>query len=53
MQNKAKNNKPTIKKEDFIEFLMSASPEDINKYIREKGKPAKLIEPIIFINDKH
>lgn len=38
----------SIKKEDFIDFLISATPEDINKMILEKGKPPKPIEPMIF-----
>lgn len=48
--------KYNIKKEDFIEFLASASPDEVNKFIYEKGKPPKLIEPMIFFkkeeNDK-
>lgn len=47
----AKSNKQvqgSIKKEDFIDFLASATPEDINRMIREKGKPRKLIEPMVF-----
>ena len=40
--------KPVIQKQDFIKFLASATPEEINRYIAEKGKPGRLIEPIIF-----
>ena len=40
----------TIEKEDFIKFLVDATPEEINKLILEKGKPPKLIEPMIFFN---
>ena len=40
----------TIEKDDFIQFLASASPEEVNQYILEKGKPLKLIEPMIFFN---
>lgn len=46
-----KNNKPknySISKENFIDFLSRTSPEEINKYILEKGKPRKLIDPIIY-----
>ena len=37
-----------IAKDDFIEFLSEATPEEVNKLILEKGKPRKLIEPMIF-----
>ena len=39
-----------IEKDNFIEFLASASPEEINQYILDKGKPPRLIEPMIFFN---
>ena len=42
----------SVSKENFIEFLASASPEEINKLILEKGKPPKLIEPMVFFKDK-
>lgn len=41
-----------ITKTNFIEFLANASPEEVNRYILEKGKPRKLIEPMIFFKDK-
>lgn len=44
--------KQSIYKDDFIKFLASATPEDINKYITEKGKPAKLIDPMVFFDPK-
>lgn len=40
----------TIEKEDFIKFLASATPEEVNELILEKGKPPKLIEPMIFFD---
>lgn len=40
----------TVAKDDFITFLASASPEEVSRYILEKGKPRKLIEPIIFFD---
>lgn len=46
-----KNNlpfKPSISKTDFIDFLASATPEEINQYILEKGKPRKPIWPMYF-----
>lgn len=52
MKNVKKTSKYAIKKEDFIEFLASFSPEDINNYILQKGKPRKLIEPMIYFKNK-
>lgn len=50
---KEKQKTPTIDKDDFIHFLSSASPEEVNKLIIEKGKPRKLIEPMIFFKEKN
>lgn len=41
-----------IEKEDFIEFLASSTPEEINEYIREKGKPCKLVDPMVYFKSK-
>lgn len=41
-----------IDKDNFIDFLSSASPEEINQLISERGKPPKLIEPMFFFG-KH
>ena len=41
-----------IEKDNFIDFLSSASPDEVNKLILEKGKPRKLIEPMIFFEKK-
>lgn len=38
-----------MKKSDFLKILLSASPEDINRIIKEKGKEPKLIRGIIYI----
>lgn len=48
------SNKPkyAISKDNFIEFLANATPEEVNNYILEKGKPRKLVEPMIFFNDR-
>ena len=46
-----KETKPKISKENFIEFLAHSTPEEIDKYISEKGKPRKLVEPIIFFEE--
>lgn len=48
MAKSKQNSTGVIAKEDFIEFLVNATPEEINKMILEKGKPRKLIEPMIF-----
>ena len=45
-----KSNKPEcpgITRGDFIAFLSSATPEEINNVIAEQGKPAKKIDPLI------
>ncbi len=46
------NKKFKISKNDFIDFLISASPAEVNKYILEKGKKPKPITPVIFFNKK-
>ena len=51
MKNQVKNDKLTIKKEDFINFLANATPEEVSDYIRKKGKPRKLINPMIFFGE--
>lgn len=40
--------KEKVSKENFIEFLASMTPEEINEMIKEKGKPPKLISPMFF-----
>ena len=45
-------NKPSISKDNFIEFLSKATPEEVNQLIKDKGKPRKLIQPMIFFGDK-
>lgn len=50
-----KKEKPKVQKidkDDFIQFLSSATPEEVNKLILEKGKPRKLIEPMVFFKEK-
>ena len=37
-----------MKKSDFLELLISLSPEDINKLIKEKGKEPKLVRGVIY-----
>lgn len=41
-----------VSKDHFIGFLASSTPEEINRYIQEKGKPRKLICPIYFHDKK-
>lgn len=45
--------KPSINKQDFIDFLANSTPEEINKYILEKGKPRKTIQPMFFFNKEN
>lgn len=40
--------KNKIDKENFIEFLASATPTELNQLIKEKGKPLKTWSPIYF-----
>lgn len=49
---KKKVEKPTIPKDDFIEFISSMTPAEINKLIEEKGKPHRLMEPLFFFPRK-
>ena len=37
-----------MKKSDFLELLLSISPEEINKLIQEKGKEPKLVRGVIY-----
>ena len=36
-----------MKKEPFLELLSRLKPDEINKLIQEKGKPPKLVNPIV------
>lgn len=42
----------SISKDSFINFLSSATPEEINQYINEKGKPGKMIDPMNMYSEK-
>lgn len=42
----------TMTRGDFIAFLSSATPEEINKVILERGKPRKIIDPLIYYEKK-
>ena len=49
---KEKSYMQTITRDTFIKFLADATPEEVNRLIIEKGKPRKLIEPMIFFDNK-
>lgn len=40
-----------MKKSEFLELLLSLSPEEINKIIQEKGKEPKLVRGVIYIKE--
>ena len=46
----SKDNKPKISKKNFITFLASASPKEINDLIVKKGKRPKPYCPIIIFD---
>lgn len=52
MKHNHQSPKYAIKKEDFINFLASSTPEEINVYIQEKGKPRKVFCPLIYHPNK-
>lgn len=52
MKNKTNKSANGVSKDNFIEFLANATPEEVNQYILEKGKPRKLVEPMIFFKDR-
>ena len=37
-----------MNKSSFLELLLSVSPEEINKIIKEKGKEPKLVRGVIY-----
>lgn len=37
-----------MKKSDFLNLLLSISPEKINEIIKEKGKEPKLVRGVIY-----
>lgn len=37
-----------MKKSEFLELLLSLSPEEMNKLILEKGKEPKLVRGVIY-----
>lgn len=48
---KKKESKPKVDKEDFIEFMIRATPQEINERILNRGKPAKLYCPFYFFRN--
>lgn len=37
-----------MKKSDFLNILISISPQEINRIIKEKGKEPKLVRGVIY-----
>ena len=37
-----------MKKSNFLKLLLSVSPEEINRLIKEKGKEPKLVRGVIY-----
>lgn len=37
-----------MKKSDFLKLLLSVTPEQLNKIIKEKGKEPKLVRGVIY-----
>jgi hypothetical protein len=37
-----------MKKSDFLKLLLTVSPEQINRIIKEKGKEPKLVRGVIY-----
>lgn len=48
---KKKELKPKVEKEDFIDFMVRATPQEINERILNRGKPAKLYCPFYFFRN--
>ena len=48
---KEDNKKKKISKDNFIEFLMSSSKEELNDYILSKGKPPKLVNLVTMVKN--
>lgn len=49
---KKKDDKPKIDKEDFIDFLCHATPQEVNDMILTRGKPRKLYSPFYVFRNK-
>lgn len=47
-----KKDKPTVPKEDFIDFLCRATPQEINELILNRGKPRRPYCPFYFFRNK-
>lgn len=48
LNKETKNKLPPLEKEDFIKFIASSTPNDINEFIHRYGKKPKLMVPIIY-----
>lgn len=40
-------------KDEFINIIKAKKPEELRKFISEKGKGPKLIQPMIIIENEH
>lgn len=49
---KKKQDLQRIDKENFIDFLVQSTPEDLNRLIQEKGKPKKPYTPVFIYKNK-
>lgn len=49
---KKKNDTPSVPKEDFIDFLCRATPQEINEMILKRGKPRRPYCPFYFFRNK-
>lgn len=52
MAKSKKETNPKIDKEDFIDFLCHATPQEINEMILNRGKPRKLYCPFYVFENK-
>ena len=49
---KNEHNPPKVDKEDFIDFLCRATPQEINEMILNRGKPRRPYCPFYFFRNK-
>lgn len=49
---KKKNDKPELSKDELIEFLASATPQEVAELISNRGKPRKLYNPFYTFRNK-
>ena len=49
---KKKTDKPELSKDELIEFLASATPQEVAELISNRGKPRKLYNPFYTFRNK-